>query len=266
MTNRARQQPEPENAARRPPSPLRRFGPLALLAATTLLVYAMGWHHSLSLESLAANKASLAALVHDHYLLMLAAFAALYAAVVALSVPVASFLTIFGGVLFGGMVAGFIIVLAATAGSGIVFLVAKTSLGDSLRNRAGPWLGKLQAGFHENAMSYLLFLRLVPVFPFWLVNIAPAILGVRTTTYLLATLIGIIPGTFAFAFVGAGLGSVIDAQQQAYQACLAARAQTGGTCRFALDPGALVTSELLIAFAALGMVALIPALLKKHRK
>lgn len=257
---------KPDSAAATASSPIRRFGPLVVLAGTAVLVYAMGWHKYLSIESLATNKDALTALVRDHYLLALLGFAALYAGVVALSLPVASFLTIFGGLLFGALVGGTVIVLAATLGALIVFFIAKTSLGDNLRDKAGPWLSKLQDGFNENAMSYLLFLRLVPVFPFWLINIAPALLGVPTTTYTLGTLAGIIPGTFAFAFVGAGLGSLIDAQREAYQACLATQAQTGEACRFELDPGALITTELLIAFAALGVVALIPVILKKVRQ
>ena len=91
-----------------------------------------------------------------------------------------------------------------------VFLIARTALGDSLRNRAGPALQRMEAGFKENAFSYLLVLRLVPLFPFWLVNLVPAFLGVRLRTYLLGTFIGIIPGTFVFATVGAGLESVLS--------------------------------------------------------
>ncbi len=252
------------------PSTIRRFAPLVLLIATAGLVYAMGWHEFLTLESLARNRAALSTLVSEHYALSLTGFAALYVAVVALSLPVASFLTLFGGLLFGALVAGSVVVLAATLGALIVFLIAKTSLGHGLRDKAGPWLLKLQDGFNENALSYLLFLRLVPVFPFWLVNIAPALLGVPTLTYTLATALGIIPGTFAYAFAGAGLGSVIDAQKRAYDDCLATQAQphgdAGSACTFSLDPGALLTTELLIAFAALGMVALIPVVLKRRRR
>ena len=83
--------------------------------------------------------------------------------------------------------------------------------GEGLRRRAGPWIGRLEAGFRENALSYLLVLRLVPLFPFWLVNLVPAFLGVPLTTYALGTFVGIIPGSFVYASVGNGLGSVFDA-------------------------------------------------------
>jgi uncharacterized membrane protein YdjX (TVP38/TMEM64 family) len=111
-------------------------------------------------------------------------------------------------------------------------------------------------------MSYLLFLRLVPAFPFWLVNLAPALLGVPLRTYVIATFLGIIPGTFAFALTGAGLDSVLLAQQQAYEQCLAQNASSEA-CTFDLDPAGLLTPELLLAFAALGVVALIPAIVKR---
>ncbi len=109
-------------------------------------------------------------------------------------------------------------------------------------------------------------MRLVPLFPFWLVNLAPALLGVGLGTYVIGTFIGIIPGTFAFAYAGVGLDSVIEAQQQVYQDCLNSQSGSGApACAFTLDAGALVTPELLIAFAALGVVALIPVILKKLR-
>ncbi|MEC9368983.1 MAG: VTT domain-containing protein, partial [Pseudomonadota bacterium] len=141
------------------------------------------------------------------------------------------------------------------------------SFGEALAARAGPWLGKLRAGFQENALNYLLFLRLVPLFPFWLVNLAPALLGVPLLTYVIGTLIGIIPGTFAFSYAGVGLDSLIEAQQRVHQECVAQQASNPALqCHFTLDPSALVTKELLIAFAGLGAVALIPVVLRKFRK
>ena len=92
---------------------------------------------------------------------------------------------------------------------------------DLLAARAGPLLSRFRQGFQEDAFSYLLFLRLVPIFPFWLVNLAPGLLGVGFATYVATTLLGIIPGTFAYSLAGNGLDSVIEAQQAAHQSCLA---------------------------------------------
>jgi hypothetical protein len=162
------------------------------------------------------------------------------------------------------------VVFSAKLGATVIFLIAKTALGDTLAARAGPAVEKLRAGFREDALNYLLFLRLVPVFPFWLVNIAPALLGVPLGTYVLGTFFGIVPGTAAYTLVGAGLGSILEEARAdpGYQACLsreAAGEMPQGTCEIPVDLGNFVTTEILIAFAALGVVALIPPLLKRLR-
>ncbi len=244
-----------------------RLVPLLVLLAAIVLVYALGLQNYLTLERLAENSDALEAFISSNFFLALAIFAGIYIVVVALSLPGGALMTVSGGFLFGWIVGGLASVVAATIGATIIFLVAKTSLGEPLAARAGPWLGKLRAGFQKNALNYLLFLRLVPLFPFWLVNLAPAVLGVPLTTYLLGTFAGIIPGTFAFAFAGVGLDSVIEAQQSSYENCLAEHAGGGASpCEFVFDPSALVTPQLLIAFAALGAVALIPVVLKRFRK
>ncbi|MGE3625146.1 MAG: TVP38/TMEM64 family protein, partial [Hyphomicrobiales bacterium] len=192
---------------------LRRYLPLFVLLAAALFVYVMGWHKYLTLEQLAGNRDALGRAIEENYLRSLLVYAAIYVVVVALSLPGGALLTLAGGFLFGWFVGGVATVIAATIGAALIFLVARTSIGEALAARAGPWLGKLRAGFQDNALSYLLFLRLVPVFPFWLVNLAPALLGVPLGTYLIGTFVGIIPGTFAFSYAGVGLDSLIDAQQ-----------------------------------------------------
>ncbi len=127
------------------------------------------------------------------------AFVALYAAVVALSLPGGAVLTMAGGFLFGWLLGGLASIVGATIGASIVFLIARSALGEFLAARAGPWLSRFRQGFQDDAFSYLLFLRLVPIFPFWLVNLAPALLGVGFVTYVATTFLGIIPGTFAYS-------------------------------------------------------------------
>lgn len=246
---------------------LKRVLPVLALAAFAALVVSQGWHNYLTLEQIAENRDLLKGYIGQNYLLALLAYMGIYIVVIALSLPGGAFLTLTGGFLFGWLVGGAATVVAATIGATIIFLIAKTSFGEPLAARAGPWLGKLRAGFQESALNYLLFLRLVPLFPFWLVNLAPALLGVGLGTYVVGTFFGIIPGTFAFAFAGVGLDSVIEAQQASYQSCLVSQgANAAQFCEFTLDPGALVTKELLIAFAALGVVALLPVVLKKFKK
>ncbi len=241
---------------------LRQWGPLFVLVALGALVYVQGWHNYLSLEFVADNRDALQAFVADTYVLALVGFGLVYAVSTALSLPGGAILTILGGFLFGPIIGGLIVVVGASVGATGIFLIARTSVGEPLARRAGPWLEKLRDGFQDNAMSYLLFLRLVPAFPFWLVNLAPALLGVPLRTYVIGTFFGIIPGTFAFSFVGGGLDSIIAAQRQSFDDCVASGA---GDCSFSLDPGALITTELLLAFAALGVVALIPILIKRLR-
>jgi uncharacterized membrane protein YdjX (TVP38/TMEM64 family) len=245
---------------------VKRVLPLAILAGVAVLVVSQGWHKYLSLEQIAENRDLLKGYIADNALISLLAYMGIYIVVIALSLPGGVFLTLTGGFLFGWLVGGLATVVAATIGATIIFLIAKTSFGEPLAARAGPRLDKLRAGFQDSALNYLLFLRLVPLFPFWLINLAPALLGVGLGTYVIGTFFGIIPGTLAFSYAGVGLDSVIEAQQQVYQDCLKSHAGSGSqACEFTLDPGALVTPELLIAFAALGVVALIPVILKKIR-
>jgi uncharacterized membrane protein YdjX (TVP38/TMEM64 family) len=253
-----------ENMTWGPATWLRRLWPLLLLAAVAVLVVGMGWHRYLTLEHLAVNRESLRALIEDHYLLAMTVFTVVYAITVALSIPGGVVLTIGGGFLFGWFLGGVLSVVGATIGATAVFLVARSALRDVLITKAGPKLQRFAEGFREDAMSYLLFLRLIPVFPFWLVNLAPGLLGVSFWTYVLTTFVGIIPGTFAFALAGNGLDSVFDAQQASYESCLA-KAGEGGhdSCEFGIDPGALLTTDVVVAVVALGVVALIPVVAKK---
>ncbi len=246
---------------------LRRLWPLLLLIAGAALVFGMGWHRYLTLEELIERREALRAAIAGNLPLALFAFMGLYALVVALSIPGGAVLTLAGGFLFGWFVGGVASLVAATAGAIVVFLVARSALGEPLAARAGPWLSRLRQGFQSDAFNYLLFLRLVPLFPFWLVNLAPALLGVGLSTYVLATAIGIVPGTFAYSIAGKGLDSVIEAQQEAHQSCLAKMGPDAeGLCPYRLDPAALLTPGLLIGLVALGVVALIPVAVKRFRR
>lgn len=250
------------SARRRGHMPLGRWLPLLLLAAFTAFALWQGWHRYLSIEALVEHRAALDDLVARNLVFALAGFTAIYAAAVALSLPGAALLTMTGGLLFGWLLGGLAAILAATAGATLVFLIARTSLGAAIAERSGRHIEKLREGFRRDAMSYLLFLRLVPLFPFWLVNLAPALLGVPLAIFVAATAIGIVPGTFAFAFVGAGLDSVIDAQAAALAAC---REAARTDCGVSLGISDVVTPQILLALGALGVVALLPIVLRRLR-
>ena len=118
-------------------------------------------------------------------------------------------LTIAGGYLLGTWLGALSAVIGATLGATGIFLAARAGFG-GLAQRAGPFVGKLEAGFRADAFNYLLVLRLVPIFPFWLVNLVPALVGVRLRSYMLATFLGVIPGTFVYASLGSGLGEIVQ--------------------------------------------------------
>ena len=245
----------------------RRWLPLAALLGLMALAFAMGWHKYLSLKTIGLNYEALKAFVTAHTFWALAAYMLLYVGVVALSLPGGLVMTLAGGLLFGWKLATPATVVAATIGATAVFLAARTSFGETLAAKAGDSIAALREGFKADALNYLLFLRLVPAFPFVVVNLAPALLGVPLKTYVIATFLGIIPGTAAFSVAGSGLGSVVEAQNKSYHTCLESAPATGGAdCPYTIDTSALVTNELLAAFALLGAVALIPVILKRWRR
>lgn len=222
----------------------KRLAPLAALAALVALVFALGLDRYLTFESLSANRALLLGWVAEYGAVAALAYIAVYAAVVAMSLPGAVFMTLAGGFMFGAALGTAYTVVGATTGATAIFLVARTALGDALRSRAGPWLTRLEAGFRDNALSYLLVLRLIPLFPFWLINLVPAVLGVPLGIFVLGTAAGIVPGTFVFCLAGAGLGSVFDSGE-------------------AFSVGAVLTPTMIAALAGLAILALVPVVYKR---
>jgi len=241
---------------------VRRWLPLAAIAALSVGAIAFGWNRNVSFETLVRHHGAVHAFIQDKWIAAVAIYVAIYVVAVALSVPGGLVMTLSGGFLFGGLVGGAAAVVGATAGATIIFAIARSAFGEHLARRAGPAAERLAEGFRADAFHYLLFLRLVPVFPFFLVNLVPALVGVRLPTFVAATGIGIIPAAFSLAFLGASLDSVIRAQGAVYNACLAAGR---GDCKLDFNIKAAVTPELLGALAALGVLALIPVAVKRIR-
>ncbi len=242
---------------------IRRFVPLLVIVGLMGFAFAMGWHKYLSLQTIGENYGVMQNFISDNFVGAVVIYMLVYVAVVALSLPGGLIMTLTGGLLFGPYVGIPATVLAATLGATIIFLVAKTSLGETLSGTAGPWLDKLKSGFQENALSYMLFLRLVPAFPFVVVNLAPAFLGVPLRTYVFGTLFGIIPGTSAYSLVGASLGAPLEAENKRHAACIADNG--ADACTYSIDLQQLVSKELIYAGIALAVVALIPIFLKRFR-
>lgn len=230
-----------------------KLWPVYIILGGLALAISQGWHQQLTPAALGENAVYLDTLVRENFWLVLIAFIAIYAAATAFMVP-ASALTIGGGFLFGVYVGAPAVVIGATVGACLLFLAAKTSLGETLKSIAGPFLSKMEKGFNENALSYMFTLRLIPIFPFAVVNIAPAILGAKFRDYFITTALGIIPGTIAYTLIGSGLrGTLLDA---------AAKGETANVGAIVRDAGA----NFLPAFVALGLVAMIPVIYKKFFK
>ena len=227
-------------------SPLMRFLPLVLLAAAAAAFFALGLDQYLTFEVLRENRALLADFVAVQGAYAVLLYIVIYVISVALSVPGAAILTVTGGLLFGQWFGSLYVLVGATIGAMGIFLIARTVLGDALRKRAGPAMQKMEVGFQENALSYLLVLRLIPLFPFFLMNIVPAFLGVKLRTFVIGTFIGIIPGSFVFATVGAGLGSIFERNDN-----------------FSLQ--GVLTPEIIAALVGLAVMALLPVAYKKFR-
>ena len=228
------------------PAMLKRIIPVAILVLGLIVFFALGLDEYASFDALAGNRRWLIDAVADHAVLSALIFFLTYATMIAFSIPGGAVMSVAGGFLFGQWFGLLYNVSAATLGATILFIAAKWAIGDALRKRAGPWLQRMEEGFRKNAFSYLLALRLVPAFPFWAVNLAPALLGVRFSTYVFATFIGIIPGGFVFSTIGAGIGSILDA---------------GGE----ISVSAILTPQIITALVGLAILALVPVVYRKFK-
>ncbi len=188
---------------------LKRLAPLLVLAAAVVAAFAFGLQDRLSWPAVAANQAALHAFVAERPVASAAAYVAVYAVAVGLSLPGGTVLTVAGGLLFGVALGASLAVAGATLGAVLLFLVARYALADLFAAKAGPLLARIRPRLERDGFSYLLALRLIPLFPFWLVNLAPALAGMRLAPYAAATCIGVVPATLVFAGIGAGLGDVL---------------------------------------------------------
>ncbi|MEQ9608398.1 MAG: TVP38/TMEM64 family protein [Kiloniellaceae bacterium] len=223
---------------------LRRLLPLLVLVAAVALAFALGLQDYVSLETLRTHRAELIAFVAERGVIAALVFVAVYAVTTLLFLPVGAVLTIIGGFLFGVTLATTYVMLGATLGATALFIIARSALGDLLRAKAGPAMERMEAGFRENEFSYMLLLRLVPLFPFFIVNVAPAFLGVSLRTYVICTFVGIVPGTLVFALAGAGLGSVFDG---------------GG----AFTVESVLTPQIIAGLVGLSLLSLLPVAYKR---
>lgn len=226
---------------------LGRWIPIAMLIVLLIVAISLGWYRYFTFTAIAENHQRLTQWTAAHYAAALFIFVFVYIVAVAISIPGATFLTLLGGYLFGIVPGTIYVVISATIGSVLIFMAVKTALGDWLQSKAQGWVSKMEAGFQRDALSYLLFLRLVPIFPFWVVNIVPALLNVRLRIFFITTLVGIIPGSLVYVAVGNGLGDIFEQ----------------GTTP---DLSVIFKPSILIPILCLALLSLVPIIYKKVRQ
>lgn len=247
------------------PSRPRRFWlrwlPLLALASLSIGILASGGAQLLDLDRLTESRLWLQTLVAEDRVRAIALAWLVYVGSVVVSLPATLVLTVLAGLLFGPVTGALIAIVAATTGAAIVFSVGRYAAGDLIRRKAGPRIGRFAEGFRREGFGYILILRLLPIFPYWMTNLAPAAFGVPLRTFVLATLFGLTPGAFLYAGLGAGLEDLLSARDAAKAACLAA----GGTdCAQGIDLRALVTPGMVAALAGLAGFALLSVYLRRR--
>lgn len=246
MANRDNGTPSEGKAASAASPTLRRLWPLIVVVAAMAAIFIFDLDRFLSFQALKENREFLVQWTNENRVLAALIFVSGYCVMVALSVPGAVWATLAGGFVFGTVVGGIYVVVGATLGATAIFLIARYALADMLRAKAGNAVRKMEAGFNENALSYMFVLRLVPLFPFWLVNLVPAFLGVPLSTYVIGTFFGIIPGSIVYVSVGNGLGAVFE---------------QGGVP----DLGIVFTPEVMLPILGLAALSLIPVFYKRFK-
>jgi uncharacterized membrane protein YdjX (TVP38/TMEM64 family) len=235
---------------------------MALIALALAGFFALRLDRWISFERLIETREEHLALVASHRAAALAGFVALYAILVAISAPGATLLTLAGGALFGLWQGWIAAALGATLGAFGLFLAARSTLGDLLAARAGPAVKRLRSNFHDDAASYMLFLRLSPVFPFWFVNLAAALADVPFRTFAWTTMVGILPANFVFSAAGASIDQLATAAIAAHQACLAS-GRSG--CRLSVPLSAVLTPQIFALLIGLSLLALAPVVARRMR-
>jgi uncharacterized membrane protein YdjX (TVP38/TMEM64 family) len=234
------QERAPPQTAPQKSRPWRRLALGALFVVAIVAFFALGGQRYLTLDTIKSNRDALLSFSSEHYAAALAIAFVTYVGATALSLPGGLVLSLTMGFIFGRWVGTVLVVIAATIGATLVFLAARYLFADAARRRMGAVGEKLNAGFTADALNYLLFLRLVPLFPFFLVNLAPAFTNIRLSTFVLGTFVGIIPATFVYVNLGQTLGRIDSLQ-------------------------GLVSIETFAAFGLLGILALVPVFTKKRR-
>ncbi len=191
---------------------MKRFLPLILVLGVLALIFAMGWNRYLSLDTIREHGGWLRGMVETHYWLALLAVVAVFALTTASVTPGVFFVTITAGYMFGPWVGGVATAVAATLGAVMVYGVARTAVGESLKRRAerkGGVFAKVCEAVDRDTFWYVLAARLAVVVPFHMINVAAGVMNVRLAPYLVATLIGLLPAHIIYCWIGSRLNQLL---------------------------------------------------------
>lgn len=222
--------------------------PLLIIGCISLVAWVLGAHHYFSFDMVRNHHEELKFYIKLYPLTSVVIYMAVYMAIVGLSIPAATFMTLTGGFLFGQVLGTCLVVVSASTGAAVLFISAKLASQDLLSIKASPWLDKMKAGFQKDAFSYLLTLRLIPVFPFGAINLVAAVFQIPLRTFIAATFVGVIPGSFVYASLGNALKDVLLTPD--------------------LSPGIILEPKVILALIGLGSLSLLPVLYKRffHRR
>ncbi|MFN7097047.1 MAG: TVP38/TMEM64 family protein [Gammaproteobacteria bacterium] len=226
---------------------IKRWLPLTILIILLALFFYFRLYQYLSFDMLKAHRNELLLWREQHLFIAIIVFMVIYILAVAISIPGATLLTLIGGFLFGSWLGTLLVVVSATIGAIIIFGAVNTAFGESLVQKTTGKLKAFEKGFAENAFSYSMILRLIPIFPFWLINVASPLLSVPFRTFAITTFIGIIPGTFVYVWLGSGLGAVFDKNQT-------------------LDLNIIFKPYILLPLIGLALLSLLPVIYHHLRK
>jgi len=225
---------------------MKRYLPLLILICLSFTAWFFGLHHYLSFDALRAHHEKIDAYITLYPVASVLFYMGAYISIVGLSIPGATFMTLIGGMLFGQILGTCAVVVSATTGATILFIIAKLASQDILWQKAGPWIEKMKRGFQEDAFFYLLTVRLIPIFPFVAINLVAAVLQIPLKTFVITTFIGIIPGSFIFVSIGDALKDVILSP--------------------VFTPKIVLEPKMLLALMGLGILSLLPVLYKRFSK
>lgn len=222
-------------------SSLKKLVLIFLILSILIFIKYLDIFHFFTLENIKTQRGLLLEYVQDKYIASVISFIFIYVFVTAFSIPGATVLTLLGGFLFMPLFATIYVNIGATIGASLIFLAARYLIGNRVQQKYSERLAAFNREIEKHGKNYLLTLRLIPIFPFFLVNLLPALTKIPFKTFFWTTSLGIIPGTFVYAYAGRQFGSIDSINE-------------------------IFSIKIFVAFTLLGLMTLVPVVLKRFKK